>query len=143
MKIYGAYNFDSDLLSLETSVSSFLPSRTRQADAIGSDINDIVKEFGLTGQLPTNISFPTYQDFTDAVEDYQTALNVVRDAQDAFLQLPAEVRAKFANDPQKLLQFVSEEKNYAQAKAWGLLVPEAATPATPAATPTNPSNPTP
>lgn len=142
MKIYGAYNYDQDLRSLETSIAEFSPSMTRQTDAIGTDINDIVKEYGLTGTVPAPIRYPTFEDFSESVDDYQTALNAVIAAQESFMQLPADTRKRFDNDPQKLLEFVNNPSNYAKAKEYGLLVPSTASdaaisppPATPAAGP--------
>lgn len=44
------------------------------------------------------------------VGDYQTALHKVMDAQQAFDQLPSEVRNKFHNDPSKLIGFLKDEK---------------------------------
>ena len=42
------------------------------------------------------------------------------DAQNAFDQLPSEVRNKFHNDPAKLIGFLKDEKNNEEAYALGL-----------------------
>lgn len=39
--------------------------------------------------------------------DYQTSLNMVKDTERNFMKLPAEVRAKFDNDPAKYLDFLA------------------------------------
>lgn len=71
------------------------------------DINVIVHRFGLTGELPQGLRLPTYGDYT-GIFDFQTAMNAIREANVNFMQLPAEIRARFDNDPQKYLQFCEE-----------------------------------
>lgn len=87
------------------------------------DINTIVKRFGLTGQLPDNVRMPQYGDFT-GIGDYKDALNAVIEAERSFMEMPADVRARFGNDPQQLLEFVNKEENREEAKKLGFLVPD-------------------
>lgn len=47
----------------------------------------------------------SYGDFTSAL-DYQSSLNQVIDAEAAFMDLPAKVRARFGNDPAQLIGFL-------------------------------------
>lgn len=84
------------------------------------DINVLLERFKITGQMPQGVVMPTYGDFT-GVSDYRTAQEAIRRARDSFMQLPAELRAKFDNDPQKLLEFVSDEKNRDKAVELGLV----------------------
>lgn len=91
-----------------------------------ADINEIVRRFGLTGQMPDDVRVPVSGDFT-GISDFQTALNAVTQAQEAFMDLPAEVRARFANDPQRLMEFVADGSNRDEAIKLGL-VPKAAPP---------------
>ena len=75
------------------------PSLTKQSFQNECNINSIMKKWEKTGLLShSRSSQPRYGDFSN-VTDYQSALNAVSDAQDAFMELPAQVRARFANDP--------------------------------------------
>lgn len=108
VRSYGGY--DADAVSDATGLECKDVSRTRQADAVDADINNIVRNFGLTGRLPENLRIPTYGDF-EFVGDYQSALNAVKAADEAFMQLPADIRAKFENSPQQYLDFVTNPAN--------------------------------
>jgi phage internal scaffolding protein len=96
------------------------PSRTKQSFRDECDINNILRKFNVTGQLPVGSVQPQYGDFS-GITDYQSALNAVMAAQDSFLQLPAKVRAKFDNDPALFVEFASDEANKDEMKALGLL----------------------
>lgn len=124
-----AYNYDMDAVSRETGWSTMEPSLAKQEFKDETNINTIVERFGLTGELPSDVKMPMSGDFTDAVTDYQSALNMVLKADEEFLRLPAHVRAEFDNNPQKLLEFVENPKNRDKAKELGLLVPDVVKPA--------------
>jgi phage internal scaffolding protein len=119
------YNYDT----MEASDASALlcedPSLAQQHARDESDINTIVKRFGLTGELPSGVRAPTYGDFTDAM-DYHTSLNAVRVADEAFMQLPAHIRTRFDNDAGAFVDFVSDDSNRAEAEKLGLVLPTAA-----------------
>nr|QJB21029.1 MAG: internal scaffolding protein [Microvirus sp.] len=119
-----AYNYDADGASQESGLDcSDLPSLTQQQFRDEVNINTIVERFGLTGQLPDDVKVPMQGDFTDVV-DYQSALNAVIAADNAFMELPAAVREEFRNDPQRLMDFVADEKNRARAEELGILNPK-------------------
>lgn len=88
-----------------------------------SDINVLVRRFGLTGELPSGVRAPSYGDFT-GLGSYQEALNALVAAQGAFMELPAEIRSTFDNDPHRFVAFCSDDKNYDQMCDWGMLAPE-------------------
>lgn len=118
-----AYNYDMDSVSRETGLDcSVEPSKTQQSFKEEVDINTIVERFGLTGQLPDDVRAPMEGDFVD-VTDYQSALNAVIAADNAFMELPADVRAEFRNDPQRLMEFVADKKNHERAVELGLANP--------------------
>lgn len=96
------------------------PGVTQQSFRDEVDINEIVRRFGLTGSLPENFRPPMVGDFTNVV-DFQSALNAVIAAREAFEQMPGELRARFANDPQRLIDFLGDEKNRDEALKLGLL----------------------
>ena len=100
-------------------------SRTKQSFRDECDINNILRQFNVTGQLPLGSVQPQYGDFS-GITDYQSALNAVMAAQDSFLALPAKVRAKFDNDPALFVEFASDEANKDEMKALGLLREETA-----------------
>lgn len=99
-------------------------SLTVQADAKAADMNFIMDRFQKTGQFPGFSSSPAYGDF-DNVSDFRTALDLVREAQADFMQLPAKVRARFENDPVQFVEFVEDPGNLEEMDALGLLTKEA------------------
>lgn len=123
------YNYDTMEVSNETGLSCLDDSLAQQHARDECDINTIVRRFGLTGELPSGVRAPQYGDFTEAT-DYHTAMNAVIAANNSFMQLPAEVRARFNNDAGAFVDFCSDDKNRAEAKALGLIVGSSDEPAT-------------
>lgn len=121
------YNYDTDLASNLSALKCDDPSRAQQQFKEDSDINTIVRRFGLTGELPKDVAVPQSGDFTNVV-DFQSALNIVREGEQAFATMPADVRKRFGNDPAEFLAFVHDEKNRDEARRLGLLMPEPAAP---------------
>lgn len=99
---------------------SVLPSRTQQHFAEEVDINTIVKRFGLTGELPEGVPHIMQGDFTNVV-DFQSAMDLIVAAREAFMEQPAHIRARFDNDPQKFLDFTSSKDNLDEAIKLGLI----------------------
>jgi len=115
------YNYDVNEASDASALVCDDPSLAQQHAKEECDINTIVRRFGLTGELPNGVKAPQYGDFTEAT-DYHTALNAVRAADAAFMQLPADIRTRFNNDPGSLVDFVSDDNNRAEAEKLGLVV---------------------
>lgn len=130
--------YDADAASAASALVCPEPTRTQQQFKDEVDINTIAKNFGMTGRLPENVRMPMFGDFAD-VEDYQTALNAARRAGHSFMQMPAEVRLRFQNDPQQFLEFCSNPANRDEAIKLGLV----ATPPVPASVPPPPEAPKP
>ena len=124
-RVRNPITFDFDENSLNTGIIFTEPSLTQQSFKDECDINNILRQFNVTGQLPSRSVQPQYGDFS-GITDYHSALNAVMAAQDSFLQLPAKVRAKFDNDPAVFLEFASDEANRDEMKAMGLLHEETA-----------------
>jgi len=118
------FNYDMMAASNASGLECQDDSRTKQSFSEESDINTIVKRFGLTGKLPENVRMPQYGDFLEAA-DYQTSLNVVLEAQDGFMKMPAHVRSRFHNDPAAFLEFLGKEENRAEAEKLGVVVARA------------------
>lgn len=97
-------------------------SRTKQAFKDESNINNILKRYHVTGILPdqSRAALAHYGDFTK-VPRYDEALNTVIESQSHFMQLPAVLRQRFANDPQQLLSFLSDENNREEAIKLGFI----------------------
>lgn len=96
-------------------------SRTKQSFKDQCDINIIMARYNKTGDL-THISqaIPQYGDFSN-VPDLHGAMNQVRDAQAEFLLFPAKIRDRFGNDPDQLIQFMSNPDNLKEAVELGLV----------------------
>jgi len=124
-------------------------SRAHQSFKKDSDINNIMTKYKKTGFLvdPSqvkNYSRPMFGDFQD-LPDLSSHLNRLKSANDAFQRLPAVTRAKFENNVEKALAFISDEKNLKESVELGLLPKEllptppvdntVQPPATPPATP--------
>lgn len=119
--IRNPYNYNSSLASAASGLVCPEPSMTQQSFVQECDINTIVRNFGLTGQLPLSLHVPTYGDFSEGT-DYQSAMNNIIEAQNAFDSLPAALRNRFNNDPGLFLDFVFDESNREEAEKLGLVV---------------------
>jgi len=94
------YNYDMSKVSDETGLLCSDPSLTQQQFAEESDINNIVDRFMKTGHIPTPTSMPQYADY-EGIFDFQSAMNVVRQADENFMRMDAKIRARFHNSPQE------------------------------------------
>jgi len=119
------YNYDLDAASNESGLACEEPSLAQQHFKDECDINMILEKFNVTGLLPQSPISPQYGDFT-GIGDYHTALNRVIAAQDEFDGLPAQIRARFENDPAKLIEFLEDENNRPEAEKLGLVAKAAA-----------------
>lgn len=114
------YNYDRDAASDAAGLACKDKSLARQEFKDETNINTIVERFLKTGQLPADTRMPQYADF-DGVMDFHSAMNATRKAQESFDRLPAQIRARFHNDPQELLEFAANPDNNAEAIKLGLL----------------------
>lgn len=117
--IRSPYNYSMEDASSDSGLVCPEETLAQQQFKEECDINVIVRNFGLTGEMPGVIRTPLQGDFTE-VTDYQTAMNLLLQAQEAFLTIPAEVRAEFQNDPQRFLEFASDPANLPRMKEMGL-----------------------
>lgn len=112
-----------DIQSEKTGLSCPDASLTQQQFAEEADINTIVNRFLKTGVLPTPNTFPQYVDF-EGVFDYQSAMNLVRAADESFMRMEAKVRSRFNNSPQEFLEFFANPENVKEAIRLGLAIPQ-------------------
>lgn len=114
------YNYDRDAATNESGLACEEPSLAQQHFKDECDINNILRQFNITGLLPEQPLSPRYGDFT-GIGDYHTALNRVIAAQDEFDSLPAQIRARFDNDPANLIEFLNDDANRPEAEELGLV----------------------
>lgn len=108
----------SDEAGLDCSVDG--AGRTQQSFRDEVDINTIIRRQGLDGAMPAAIRLPEYGDFT-GINDFQSALAAVKEAESSFAELPARVRSRFGNDPGAFVAFCLDDRNAEEAKALGLV----------------------
>lgn len=99
---------------------SYVEQGAKQSFRDECDINKIVSRYEDIGIYPLPKSSPMYGDFTE-MNGYEEALQKVVRAREYFDQLPAELRERFANDPARMLDFVTDPKNVNEAVKLGLL----------------------
>lgn len=116
-------NYDRNAASDETGLRCPEPTRTKQEFKEETDINTIVERFGITGHLPTNVRIPLEPDFVEATT-YHEALNTILAADEAFMKMPAQIRAEFNNDPGAFITFAEDENNRERAEKLGLVLPK-------------------
>lgn len=109
------------------------PSLTRQEFKDECDLGKIIARFSASPEGMEQLAMARgfvegrFEDVSE-IPDYQTALNHVKAADEAFLRLPPLVRTKFDNDPAKFLDFVDDPKNMDELRALGLANPKVESP---------------
>lgn len=109
----------SDVTGLDCSESEDMAKQEFKDE---TDINTLVRRYHLTGELPEGVRKPEYGDFT-SVASYHEAANMIAQANEAFMAMPAEIRARFGNDPGAFVEFCEKPENLEEARRMGL-VPE-------------------
>jgi len=101
------------------------PSMTIQSEAPETDINFLIERARKTGAWTSrNTKDPIYLDCV-GLGDYQASLERIQTANNAFQALPARVRDRFANSPNKMVEFLLNPSNRQEAIDLGLLKPPA------------------
>lgn len=118
------YGYDTNAAGDESALECKDKTLAQQHMKDECDINVLVKRFVVTGEIPMLTLPPMQGDFSDA-PTYQDALNLMVEAQRSFMQHPAEVRARFQNDPAQFVDFCSNEQNRDEMRRMGLFSPEA------------------
>lgn len=96
------------------------PSLTDQSQLKSTDVNEIVARYQRTGELTHMAKHRgVYADISEFT-DLHTALSQVRKAQEGFESLPAQLRAKFHNDPVEFVQYLQDPKNLEESIDLGL-----------------------
>lgn len=101
---------------------------TKQSMKDECDINKILLQYKKTGILThINNNKPQYLDLPDA-SDYQEAIHLMMEAEEAFSSLPSVVRDHFKNDPASFLEAFSDPSQADYLREVGLLKPLPGTP---------------
>lgn len=104
-------------------------SRTKQEFKGEADINNIMRRYAQTGvlvdPLTANGGVPRFGDFSSG-EDFRSVVDRINLAEQYFMQLSAADRARFDNDPAKMLDFVNDPANQEEAIKMKLLPDPAA-----------------
>lgn len=95
-------------------------SLTRQSEAESCDINVIMKRYEKTGVLPQDMREAVFADVS-AFGSFREVMETVRQATDGFMALPADVRARFANDPVSFIDFCADPANLGELERLGLV----------------------
>ncbi|QCQ84717.1 internal scaffolding protein [Blackfly microvirus SF02] len=99
------------------------PSATRQEFAEECDINILMAQYETTGTINHfNTGQPQYLDLTD-VPDLQQSIDLMREAETAFMRLPAKTRATFDNNAVAFVDFAQDPANIETMREWGLARP--------------------
>lgn len=95
--------------------------KTKQQYKDSSDINKINDQARKSG-LVTNLNrHPAFFADVTGIPNYEDSLNLVVEANESFMMLDPRVRERFDNDPGKLLGFLSNPKNRAEAELLGIV----------------------
>lgn len=84
------------------------------------DINCILKDYKITGKLPEVAKPGVFADVS-RLGDFAEHMRVVNDGREHFAALPAEIRARFGNDPAAYFDFVVNPENQSECVRLGIM----------------------
>lgn len=96
---------------------------TVQAQENETNINQIMKKIEKGQMINAYMNEGVFEDISE-FDGLELALIKVQKANKEFMTLPADLRARFENDPVKLVDFLSDEGNRAEAEKLGLVNPK-------------------
>lgn len=110
--------------------------KTQQHHKASCDINNILKKYHRDGIISPDVLNRRNAVFADVsnIGDFQESQNKIIAAKEAFMTLPARLRARFDNDPAKALDFASDPNNLQECIELGMIAePQPTEPAPPEA----------
>jgi len=125
-KVRNAFTLDTRYNSLASGLSC--PegsSKTVQSHKDEADINVIVDRLLKSGSPLPLAPPPTHADFTEA-RDFRESHQLIVEARESFMRLPAKLRARLDHDPAQFIDFVADPQNLPELRSLGLAIPEAA-----------------
>lgn len=97
---------------------------TKQSHKDECDIHNILRQYQRTGIINhINTNQPLYSDLPSNI-DYQSSMNLLLEAQEAFASLPSKVREHFSNDPGRFLAAFNDPSQAETLRGFGLLKPK-------------------
>ena len=95
-------------------------SLTQQHFGKEADIKNIIKKHDRTGIIShVARGVASYGDYS-MVNEYREALDIVNASTASFMELPADIRKQFNNDPGEFFEFATDPKNGDKMVALGL-----------------------
>lgn len=96
--------------------------RTDQSFKDECDINKLLARYQETGlaNAAEQLDVARFADVTGV--DFQSAMNMIAEANEMFMELPSEVRLKFGNNPGQFLDYVQDPVHLPQLRKWGLAI---------------------
>lgn len=98
--------------------------RTDQSSRDECDINVLMRRYGRAGSMPQAGNM-MYGNFS-SVTDYMDAKIMVQQAERDFAEVPSEIRARFGNSPEAMLDFVANASRQ-ELEEIGMIAPEPGT----------------
>lgn len=96
---------------LRVKIDCSKPVLTDQSFKKSQDINNIMKQYSKTGILPsTREHLARYVDNTQVLS-IEEAHEVIKNANEMFMQLPADIRKLMDNDPSKMVEYIKNPNN--------------------------------
>lgn len=97
-------------------------SLTQQSDLESTDINVIMRRHAQTGMAPVMQMEALTGDFSD-ITDFHDAQQRILEAREAFMEIPAQIRDRFDNDPKRFAEFATDPANLPELRKLGLANP--------------------
>ena len=115
VKFKTAYG-DKSRVGFETTGDSL----TQQSHAAAADVRNIIKQYDRTGLIANvNKGIAQYGDYSE-VNEYAEALNMVREANESFAEIPSHIREQFSNNAGLFFEFATDPKNKEEMIKMGL-----------------------
>jgi hypothetical protein len=111
-------NILSDIAKVQVDFTG-TESRTKSEFKDECNINNIVRQCIKTGVMPSGTREPMFEDFSN-IGSYNDAVTQVAEANSTFEQLPSDIRDRFDNSVQNLMDFIADENNQDEAIELGL-----------------------
>ena len=115
-------------------------SMTQQSHAAAADVRNIIKQYDRTGLIANvNKGVAQYGDYSE-VNEYAEALNMVREANESFAQIPSHIREQSDNNAGLFFEFATDPKNEEKMIQMGLAkAPDTVVEVTPKSDPAPPA----
>lgn len=98
------------------------PTKTKQALKDDADVNKLIKKYNQVDLAKQAHDLEAIYGQIDSM-DLQDAMNKVNAAEEAFMNVPSEIRGQFNNDPGAWIDFATNEENLEQMRQWGFAPP--------------------